>query len=417
MVTQPGDNLTVFRLGGDFDDCQSSVKAVFDDAGFAAELAERHRLSLSSANSINWGRLLPQIVYYVSAYADLAARGARRRRRPHRRLRPHRQLRQHPRRLVRQATWACRSAACSAPATATTCSPTSSRAASTTSPPARSSRRRRRPWTSSSRPTSSGCSTTSRGDPARIAGWMGDLKETGRFEVDDATPRQAARVVHRRLGRQRHLPRGHRPRAARAGLPARPAHGRRLGGRGAARRRRAGAHRQHRALEQVRRRRGARPHRRRPPARRCPAPPTTSSCSTGSSTSRPARRVPPQLRAVRDRPRRFDARVEAGREPVEASLREWLARGSDAATPPARAGAPHRSERAVEPGHRPSVVPTARSAPQERAREQADGDVEVRLPALDPGPGHPTRANCRRRSTASTRAPARRRRQARNSAT
>ena len=76
MVTQPGDNLTVFRLGGDFDDCQSSVKAVFDDAGFAAELAERHRLSLSSANSINWGRLLPQIVYYISGYADLAARGA-----------------------------------------------------------------------------------------------------------------------------------------------------------------------------------------------------------------------------------------------------------------------------------------------------------------------------------------------------
>ena len=44
MVTQPGDNLTVFRLGGDFDDCQSSVKAVFDDAAFAAELAERHGL-------------------------------------------------------------------------------------------------------------------------------------------------------------------------------------------------------------------------------------------------------------------------------------------------------------------------------------------------------------------------------------
>ena len=75
MVTQPGDNLTVYRLAGDFDDCQSSVKAVFDDAAFAAELAERHGLALSSANSINWGRLLPQIVYYMSAYADLAARG------------------------------------------------------------------------------------------------------------------------------------------------------------------------------------------------------------------------------------------------------------------------------------------------------------------------------------------------------
>jgi threonine synthase len=76
MVTQPGDNLTVYRLAGDFDDCQSSVKAVFDDAAFAGELAERHGLALSSANSINWGRLLPQIVYYMSGYADLAARGA-----------------------------------------------------------------------------------------------------------------------------------------------------------------------------------------------------------------------------------------------------------------------------------------------------------------------------------------------------
>ena len=39
MVTQPGDNLTVFRLDGDFDACQSAVKAVFDDGAFAAELA------------------------------------------------------------------------------------------------------------------------------------------------------------------------------------------------------------------------------------------------------------------------------------------------------------------------------------------------------------------------------------------
>ncbi|HQG54310.1 MAG TPA: threonine synthase [Thermoleophilia bacterium] len=75
MTTQPGDNLTVFAVEGDFDTCQSAVKAVFDDRAFAAELAATHRLAMSSANSINWGRLLPQIVYYVSAYADLAARG------------------------------------------------------------------------------------------------------------------------------------------------------------------------------------------------------------------------------------------------------------------------------------------------------------------------------------------------------
>jgi threonine synthase len=75
MTTQPGGNLTVFAVEGDFDTCQSAVKAVFDDGAFAADLAARHRLAMSSANSINWGRLLPQIVYYVSAYADMAARG------------------------------------------------------------------------------------------------------------------------------------------------------------------------------------------------------------------------------------------------------------------------------------------------------------------------------------------------------
>jgi threonine synthase len=75
MTTQPGGNLTVFAVEGDFDACQSAVKAVFDDGAFAADLAARFGLAMSSANSINWGRLLPQIVYYVSAYADMAARG------------------------------------------------------------------------------------------------------------------------------------------------------------------------------------------------------------------------------------------------------------------------------------------------------------------------------------------------------
>ncbi len=75
MITQPGENLAVFRLDGDFDACQNAVKAVFDDRAFAAELAATHGLALSSANSINWGRLMPQIVYYVSAYADLVAGG------------------------------------------------------------------------------------------------------------------------------------------------------------------------------------------------------------------------------------------------------------------------------------------------------------------------------------------------------
>ncbi len=75
MVTQAGDNVGVFGVRGNFDDCQSAVKAAFNDEAFRAELAEQHGLKLSSANSINWGRLLPQVVYYVSAYADMVAAG------------------------------------------------------------------------------------------------------------------------------------------------------------------------------------------------------------------------------------------------------------------------------------------------------------------------------------------------------
>lgn len=76
MVTQSGDNVGVFGVRGNFDDCQYAVKAVFADDEFEDWLHENHGLRLSSANSINWGRLLPQIVYYVSAYADMVASGA-----------------------------------------------------------------------------------------------------------------------------------------------------------------------------------------------------------------------------------------------------------------------------------------------------------------------------------------------------
>jgi threonine synthase len=75
MVSQRGDNLSVFGLRGNFDDCQTAVKAAFADTGFAKRLHELRRLKLSSANSINWGRLLPQVVYYASAYADMVAGG------------------------------------------------------------------------------------------------------------------------------------------------------------------------------------------------------------------------------------------------------------------------------------------------------------------------------------------------------
>ncbi|NTW28312.1 MAG: threonine synthase [Coriobacteriia bacterium] len=75
MVTQHGENVGVFGVRGNFDDCQSAVKAAFADPSFAEMLHAEHGLKLSSANSINWGRLLPQIVYYASAYADMVAGG------------------------------------------------------------------------------------------------------------------------------------------------------------------------------------------------------------------------------------------------------------------------------------------------------------------------------------------------------
>lgn len=76
MVTQHGENVGVFGVRGNFDDCQSAVKAAFADVEFATWLRDEKGLRLSSANSINWGRLLPQIVYYASAYTDMVAEGA-----------------------------------------------------------------------------------------------------------------------------------------------------------------------------------------------------------------------------------------------------------------------------------------------------------------------------------------------------
>ncbi len=70
MVTQQGDNTHVMAVSGNFDDTQNTVKDIFADREFAA-LAFTHGYSLSSANSINFGRLAPQIAYYVGAYAQL----------------------------------------------------------------------------------------------------------------------------------------------------------------------------------------------------------------------------------------------------------------------------------------------------------------------------------------------------------
>ena len=75
MVTQEGRNVGVCAVRGNFDDAQTGVKRIFSDEALREELAVRGYF-LSSANSINWGRLLPQIVYYVSAYCDLLNAGA-----------------------------------------------------------------------------------------------------------------------------------------------------------------------------------------------------------------------------------------------------------------------------------------------------------------------------------------------------
>lgn len=74
MTTQQGENVAVFGINGNFDAAQSGVKAIFGNREFARELEERN-IRLSSANSINWGRLVPQIVYYVSAYCDMVKKG------------------------------------------------------------------------------------------------------------------------------------------------------------------------------------------------------------------------------------------------------------------------------------------------------------------------------------------------------
>lgn len=74
MVTQKGDNTCVVGIHGNFDDAQTGVKKLFADKELAA-LMEENGFQFSSANSINIGRLVPQVVYYVYAYARLYAQG------------------------------------------------------------------------------------------------------------------------------------------------------------------------------------------------------------------------------------------------------------------------------------------------------------------------------------------------------
>lgn len=75
MTTQSGGNVAVCAVEGNFDDAQSTVKEIFGDRELAKRLADNDHVILSSANSINVGRLVPQVVYYFSAYAQLLERG------------------------------------------------------------------------------------------------------------------------------------------------------------------------------------------------------------------------------------------------------------------------------------------------------------------------------------------------------
>lgn len=74
MVTQVGKNVHVLAVKGNFDDAQTGVKKILGNKEFAKEL-KNNGLAFSSANSINWGRLVPQIVYYFKAYTDAVAKG------------------------------------------------------------------------------------------------------------------------------------------------------------------------------------------------------------------------------------------------------------------------------------------------------------------------------------------------------
>lgn len=74
MVTQEGKNVMVVGVRGNFDDTQTGVKQIFTDESVIGKMRDKG-MKFSSANSINWGRLVPQIVYYFSAYADMVNLG------------------------------------------------------------------------------------------------------------------------------------------------------------------------------------------------------------------------------------------------------------------------------------------------------------------------------------------------------
>jgi threonine synthase len=324
MVTQPGDNLTVFRLDGDFDACQNAVKAVFDDGAFAEELAGRHGLALSSANSINWGRLMPQIVYYLSAYADMVANGA---------LQPGEPLDVCvPTGNFGNILAAYYAKSMGVPLGRLLCASNANKvladfiASGTYDITAR--RLVKTPSPSMDILISSNLERLLydlSGDPALVRRWMSALRDTGRFAVDDATRSKLTAAFTgawvdnetclRTIGR---VQREHGylldPHTAVAWEVAA-----KLGGAGAPVLIVSTAHWSKFAADVVRGLQGV------PPGAPIAGAADDISLLDRVAELAPGAAVPPQLQAVRRRPRRFEAHVERGREAVEASLRAWLA--------------------------------------------------------------------------------------------
>ena len=75
MTSADGPNTRVIGVKSDFDFCQTTIKTIFNDPSFNKKLLDCFKVQLSAANSLNWGRLLPQVVYHASAYLDLVKSG------------------------------------------------------------------------------------------------------------------------------------------------------------------------------------------------------------------------------------------------------------------------------------------------------------------------------------------------------
>ena len=175
MTTTGAGNVHALAVEGTFDDCQAIVKALFNHHGF------RDAVALSGVNSINWARIVAQVVYY---FTSAVALGAPLRGRWISRCR--REISATSSRATSPSGWACRCGGCASPPTSTISCRARSRPASTRC--ARFTPRPRRRWISRSRRISSGCcSRRADATPQLVRRLMASLKQSGRFVLPDAT--------------------------------------------------------------------------------------------------------------------------------------------------------------------------------------------------------------------------------------